>query len=103
MVRKTKGSDRKGTNFMTKRYARMYRFRRFQALDDALEIYFHMRSTGAWVTVRDIIYLMDWDENDQTVHKRVRRIAESLERVGRLQRKQTVKRIGAPLFMRVLE
>jgi hypothetical protein len=82
-----------------------YRYRRFQALDDALMVYFAMQNINAWVTVRDICYEMDWNAEDGSVRRRVRRICQSLERVHRIQIKNSGKGRGpyVPLFMKVLE
>jgi hypothetical protein len=82
-----------------------YRYRRFQALDDALMVYFVMQNIKAWVTVRDICESMDWDSEDPSTRRRVRRICQSLERVHRIQIKNSGKRRGpyTPLFMKVLE
>jgi prophage antirepressor-like protein len=82
-----------------------YRYRRFQALDDALTVYFAMQNINAWVTVRDICDVMDWNAEDNSTRRRVRRICQSLERVHRIQIKNGGKGRGpyVPLFMRVLE
>ena len=83
-----------------------YRYRRFQALDDALSIYFHMSEySGTWFTVSDICDKMEWDETNKSTRRRVRRICESLKRVHRVEIRNNGKARGpfVTLFIRVLE
>jgi hypothetical protein len=62
-----------------------YRYRRFQALGDSLEIYFYVLGEKNWVTVKDILDGIEWEITNASM-KRVRRICEALERVGRVTR-----------------
>jgi len=63
-----------------------YRFRRFQALDDALQIFFHIQDAKLWVTTTDLITQMDWERTPTTM-KRTRRICESLVRIGKISKR----------------
>ena len=64
-----------------------YRFRRFQALDDALCIFLHLQENPSWFGTSDVIEFMDWNNNEAT-RKRTRRICESLVRIGRIDTKR---------------
>lgn len=61
------------------------RFRRFQALHDTLEIYFHI-PIATWIDGETLSYLMEWDWNP-TTQKRICRLCAALVRVGRIERK----------------
>lgn len=66
-----------------------YRYRRFQALSDSLDIYFVLDSApGVWWEVNDICLEMEWDDRDASVRKRVRRILYALQRVHRVEIKK---------------
>lgn len=62
-----------------------YRFRRFQALDDGITLYFAIKDAKSWVTVEDICIALEWDEHNPSTRRRVRRICESLVRIKRVQ------------------
>lgn len=62
-----------------------YRYRRFQALDDSLLIYFILRDSRAWLTTWDILDRLEWEDFKDSTRKRVRRICESLVRIGRVE------------------
>lgn len=63
------------------------RFRRFQALDDALTIFLHLHDHPSWFGTSDIIRVMEWEYNEAT-RKRTRRIGEALVRLGRVETKK---------------
>lgn len=86
-----------------------YRFRRFQALSDALEIYFDVMLPyrRSWFTTRDICDAMEWPVNP-TSQKRAIRLCLALKRVGRLERntetpKGTNKGAFRTSFWRVIQ
>lgn len=61
------------------------RYRRFAALNDSLIMFFHLyEHQGKWFSSVDVCDLMEWNHN-ATCYKRIRRICESLERIGRIQ------------------
>lgn len=65
-----------------------WRYRRFQALDDALTIFLHLQDHPHWFSTTDVIEFMEWNNNPAT-RKRVRRIGESLVRLERVETKNT--------------
>jgi hypothetical protein len=60
-----------------------YRYRRYQALNDALDMFFVLSETKTWMSVDDICQELEWDSTDHAVRKRVRRMAEVLVRIDR--------------------
>jgi hypothetical protein len=66
-----------------------YRYRRYQALNDALDMYFVLYETKGWMTVDDICEELEWDSQDSAVRKRIRRMAEALVRIERVEIKRT--------------
>jgi hypothetical protein len=83
------------------RHERNYRFRRFQALDDALMIYFTLYDSKSWMSVQDLCERLEWNDEDGAVRKRVRRICESLRRVKRVQISHKAR--YTPMYIRILE
>jgi hypothetical protein len=68
-----------------------YRYRRFQALSDALDIYFILSDvSGTWLDINDICGELEWDDRDPAIRKRVRRILYALQRIERIEIKKTV-------------
>ena len=78
-----------------------YRFRRFQALADSLEIYFVLEeASGTWLEVSDICLELEWDDRDMAVRKRVRRILYALQRIERIEiRRRSGAAGGFPFVM----
>jgi hypothetical protein len=69
-----------------------YRYRRFQALSDALDIYFVLSDvSGTWLDINDICDELEWDDRDPAIRKRVRRIFYALQRIERIEIKKRSK------------
>jgi hypothetical protein len=63
-----------------------YRYRRFQALNDSLDIFFVLfDAKGKWFTVEDVCKELEFDAEDPAIQKRLRRIAHALARIHRIE------------------
>jgi hypothetical protein len=72
-----------------------YRYRRFQALSDSLDIYFVLSDvSGTWLEVTDICLELEWDDRDPSIRKRVRRILYALHRIHRIEIKKAEGKFG---------
>jgi len=80
------------------------RFRRFQALDDSIQIFLYMQTHKNWFSTTDVIGFMEW-ENTHATRKRTRRLGEVFVRLGIMETKRVNG--GSPSrmerFWRILE
>ena len=69
-------------------------FKRYGALDDALQLFLYMQSHyRQWFSTTDIIDFMEWDCNLAT-RKRVNRLGYGFVRIGRFENK--IVHVGSP-------
>jgi hypothetical protein len=76
-----------------------HRYRRFQALDDSLQIFFEVSEKFGWYTVQDVAAFMEWEVDSPSAQRRVRRIMEALVRVDKVEQKGN-SAPGKPHFYR---
>jgi hypothetical protein len=63
-----------------------YRYRRFQALSDSLDVYFLLlNARRKWWTVEEVCKGLELDPLDAAVCKRIRRIGQALARIHRIE------------------
>lgn len=80
------------------------RYRRYQALNDALELYFAMLDHPGWYDWKELADLMEWEvgkrsaTGESATRKRVQRMMYALERLGRVDVKRTTSKYDAYLY-----